>query len=155
MAVSEYYSRVTMERLASLLGLPIGQMEEELSAMVSKKQARTCPCSRPCPALERLPLPIFTRAFSTCFRAQLYARIDRPAGIISFAPPKSPNELLNEWSSDIGARSPHPFIRESSVVGLTCTYFTLLLTGSLLNLVESTCHLIHKENMVHKVAETR
>lgn len=43
MAVSEYYSRVTMERLASLLGLPIGQMEEELSAMVSKKQAWTCP----------------------------------------------------------------------------------------------------------------
>ena len=41
------------------------------------------------------------------------------------------------------------------MVGLACTYFTLLLTGSLLNLVESTCHLIHKENMVHKVAETR
>lgn len=102
------------------------------------------------------PAPLmFTRAFSTCFRAQLYARIDRPAGIISFAPPKSPNELLNEWSSDIGERSAHPFIHESSVGGSTCTYVLCLRTGSLLNLVESTCHLIHKENMVHKVAETR
>ena len=78
MAVSEYYSRVTMERLASLLGLPIGQMEEELSAMVSKKQARTCPCSRPCPALKRLPLPIFTRFLNLFSRAAV--RSDRSTG---------------------------------------------------------------------------
>merc|ERR1712087_13103 len=57
-------------------------------------------------------------------KKQVYARIDRPAGIISFTPPKSPNELLNDWSSDI---------------------------SSLLNLLEGSCHLIHKENMVHKV----
>jgi 26S proteasome regulatory subunit N5 len=92
-AIAGYYSRITMERLAHLIALPMATMEEQLCEMVTKKQ--------------------------------LYARIDRPAGIIGFAPPKSPNELLNDWSSDI---------------------------SSLLNLVESTCHLIHKENMVHKVA---
>lgn len=58
-------------------------------------------------------------------KKQVYARIDRPKGIIVFSPPKSANSLLNDWSGDI---------------------------SSLLNLVESTCHLIHKENMIHKVA---
>jgi len=57
-------------------------------------------------------------------KKQIYARLDRPAGIITFAPPKSPNELLNDWSSDI---------------------------SQMLNLIESTVHLIHKENMVHKI----
>jgi len=56
---------------------------------------------------------------------QIYARIDRPSGIVTFQAPKSPNELLNDWAGDI---------------------------GSLLTMLEGTCHLIHKENMVHKVA---
>ena len=54
----------------------------------------------------------------------IYARIDRPRGIVRFAAPKSPNELLNDWSGDI---------------------------STLLNTLESTCHLIHKENMIHKI----
>ena len=57
-------------------------------------------------------------------RLQIYARLDRPAGIITFAAPKSPNELLNDWSSDI---------------------------SQMLNLIEGACHLIHKENMIHKI----
>ena len=55
---------------------------------------------------------------------QVYAKIDRPNGIVVFAQPKTPNALLNDWSSDI---------------------------SSLLNMLESTCHLIHKENMIHKL----
>lgn len=54
----------------------------------------------------------------------IYARIDRPGGVARFAAPKTPNELLNDWSGDI---------------------------STLLNTLESTCHLIHKENMIHKV----
>lgn len=57
-------------------------------------------------------------------RPQVYARIDRPAGLINFTPPKAPNELLNDWSGDI---------------------------SQLLNLLEGSCHLIHKENVIHKV----
>jgi len=91
--VSAYYSRITMERLAALLELDIGKMEEQLCEMVTKKQ--------------------------------VYAKIDRPNGICVFAKPKDPNALLNDWSSDI---------------------------SSLLNMLEGTCHLIHKENMVHKLA---
>jgi len=57
--------------------------------------------------------------------AAVYARIDRPAGIVTFQRPQQPNELLNDWSGNI---------------------------SKLLNLVESTCHQIHKETMVHNVA---
>mmetsp|Transcript_4642 Transcript_4642/g.7740 ORF Transcript_4642/g.7740 Transcript_4642/m.7740 type:complete len:443 (+) Transcript_4642:44-1372(+) len=89
---SLYYGRISFERLAALISLPVASMEEQLASMVTKKQ--------------------------------IYARIDRPAGIITFAPPKSPNELLNDWASDI---------------------------STMLNLLEGTCHLIHKENMVHKI----
>lgn len=58
----------------------------------------------------------------------IYARIDRPSGIITFNKPKDPNELLNEWSYDI---------------------------SSLLTLVESTSHLIDRETMVHLKGKTK
>jgi 26S proteasome regulatory subunit N5 len=57
-------------------------------------------------------------------KKQVYARIDRTAATISFSPPRTPNQLLNAWSYDIAL---------------------------LLNKLESTCHLIHKENMIHKI----
>jgi 26S proteasome regulatory subunit N5 len=53
----------------------------------------------------------------------LYLKIDRPAGIVNFTEKKMPEEVLSEWSSDI---------------------------SKLLNLMESTCHLINRENMVYK-----
>ncbi|CAM9673880.1 unnamed protein product [Phaeothamnion confervicola] len=53
----------------------------------------------------------------------LYARIDRPAGVVAFARPKPAEEVLTEWNSDI---------------------------STLLALVERTCHIINKENMLHK-----
>jgi len=54
----------------------------------------------------------------------LYARIDRPAGIIVFQKKETANELLNVCSNDI---------------------------KSLLDLVEKSCHLIYKENIAHKI----
>mmetsp|Transcript_18838 Transcript_18838/g.75139 ORF Transcript_18838/g.75139 Transcript_18838/m.75139 type:complete len:501 (+) Transcript_18838:77-1579(+) len=54
----------------------------------------------------------------------LYCKIDRPAGIARFAKPKPPEEILSDWAADI---------------------------NKMLNLVEMTCHLINKENMIHKV----
>lgn len=48
----------------------------------------------------------------------IYARIDRPAGVVSFQVKKDANQILNGWSNDI---------------------------NTLLNLVEKTCHLISKE----------
>lgn len=54
----------------------------------------------------------------------LFAKIDRPAGIISFRKAEDANSKLNEWSSDI---------------------------ADLLNLVEKTSQLINKENMMHNL----
>jgi 26S proteasome regulatory subunit N5 len=50
----------------------------------------------------------------------VYAKIDRPKDIIRFLQPKSPEIILTEYAYDI---------------------------DKLLHLVETTTHLIHKENM--------
>lgn len=55
---------------------------------------------------------------------QVFAKIDRPAGVVTFSPKVSAEETLSAWSSDL---------------------------GNLLTLVERTCHLINKEHMIHKV----
>eukprot|EP00474_Spongospora_subterranea_P008632 CRZ09090.1 hypothetical protein [Spongospora subterranea] len=52
----------------------------------------------------------------------IFAKIDRPAGIVSFRQKRKPDIVLNEWSSDI---------------------------SDLLSLVEKTCHLINKEIMMY------
>ncbi|KUF85197.1 hypothetical protein AM588_10000840 [Phytophthora nicotianae] len=54
----------------------------------------------------------------------IYAKIDRPAKLVSFHRPLSPEEHLSNWSADI---------------------------SQLLRLVETTCHLVNKENMIHKI----
>jgi len=58
-------------------------------------------------------------------KGTIYAKIDRPRGVVAFRKTETPNDVLNKWSSDI---------------------------DSLLSLVENTVHLIQREHMVHKVA---
>ncbi|KAL1914983.1 uncharacterized protein VTP21DRAFT_7688 [Calcarisporiella thermophila] len=55
----------------------------------------------------------------------IYARIDRLDGVITFTTPKDPNDALNEWSDNI---------------------------NTLLGLIEKTCHLITKEEMVSLIS---
>jgi len=54
----------------------------------------------------------------------IYARIDRPAGIISFAKPRDADDVLNEWSGNM---------------------------KSLLGLLERIDHLITKEEMMARI----
>jgi 26S proteasome regulatory subunit N5 len=54
----------------------------------------------------------------------IYAKIDRPKGIIDFRKRKDANEFLNEWSINV---------------------------NGLLDLLEKTCHLVQREHMVHKI----
>jgi 26S proteasome regulatory subunit N5 len=56
--------------------------------------------------------------------SDFYVKIDRPAAIISFKKPRAPEVVLTDWASDI---------------------------GKMLNLMESTCHLINRENMVQNI----
>ncbi|CAJ1974614.1 unnamed protein product [Sphenostylis stenocarpa] len=55
----------------------------------------------------------------------LVAKIDRPVGIICFQRAKDSNDVLNSWAANL---------------------------EKLLDLVEKSCHQIHKETMVHKAA---
>lgn len=52
----------------------------------------------------------------------LWAKIDRPAKIVSFAKPKDADAVLNEWASSV---------------------------TNILDIVEKACHLVHRETMVH------
>jgi len=54
----------------------------------------------------------------------VWAKIDRPKGIVTFRKRQEPNDILNDWSHNI---------------------------NELLDLLEKTCHLIHREHMVHGV----
>ncbi|XP_059432976.1 26S proteasome non-ATPase regulatory subunit 12 homolog A [Corylus avellana] len=55
----------------------------------------------------------------------LVAKIDRPMGVVCFQTAKDSNDILNSWSLNL---------------------------EKLLDLVEKSCHQIHKETMVHKAA---
>ncbi|XP_057496811.1 26S proteasome non-ATPase regulatory subunit 12 homolog A-like [Actinidia eriantha] len=55
----------------------------------------------------------------------LVAKIDRPVGIVCFQTAKDSNDILNSWAVNL---------------------------EKLLDLVEKSCHQIHKETMVHKAA---
>ncbi|KAK6150549.1 hypothetical protein DH2020_015481 [Rehmannia glutinosa] len=55
----------------------------------------------------------------------LVAKIDRPMGVICFQSAKDSNDILNSWAMNL---------------------------EKLLDLVEKSCHQIHKETMVHKAA---
>ena len=56
----------------------------------------------------------------------IYARIDRPAGVVSFSQTQDPSEVLNEWSTNL---------------------------SNLMTLVSKTTHLINKEEMVHRLVK--
>ncbi|RSH89355.1 hypothetical protein EHS25_002467 [Saitozyma podzolica] len=77
---------------------------------------------------ELLDLPPLTTERTICKLVTdktIYARIDRPAGIVSFKQTKGVNEVLNAWSGDI---------------------------AKMLSLVEKTSHLVAKEYAMHEAS---
>jgi 26S proteasome regulatory subunit N5 len=67
--VAEYYTRITLARLMSLLDLDAQQTEETLSRLV--------------------------------VGGTIWARIDRPAGVVNFREKRSAEDVMNAWSSDM------------------------------------------------------
>ncbi|KAG5654726.1 hypothetical protein H0H81_007482 [Sphagnurus paluster] len=67
--VAQYYTRITLTRLTSLLDLTPQQTEETLARLVVS--------------------------------GTIWARIDRPAGIVSFRNKRSAEDVMNDWSSDM------------------------------------------------------
>mmetsp|Transcript_10211 Transcript_10211/g.20003 ORF Transcript_10211/g.20003 Transcript_10211/m.20003 type:complete len:467 (+) Transcript_10211:594-1994(+) len=92
--VAKFYTRISADRLAKLLQLSKDESEKYLCDMVTSTTSE-----------------------------RLIAKIDRPAGVITFRGRKTANDHLSEWTADI---------------------------SELLGLVEKTCHIIHKEYAMHK-----
>ncbi|TBU63704.1 PCI domain-containing protein [Dichomitus squalens] len=67
--VSQYYTRITLARLTSLLDLTQQQTEEILCRLVVS--------------------------------GTVWARTDRPAGIVNFRKSRSAEDVMNDWSSDM------------------------------------------------------
>lgn len=67
--VAEYYTRITLTRLTSLLDLSLAATEEILARLVVS--------------------------------GTVWARIDRPAGIVNFRAKRSAEDVMNDWSSDM------------------------------------------------------
>ena len=85
------YTRITMDRLKDLL---------EVSSIDEAEKA------------------VRDQVTSPYLDEHIYAKIDRPAGIVRFAKPKNVNDLLDGWSAQL---------------------------NDLVNLVDETCHLIQRE----------
>ncbi|QDZ20919.1 regulatory subunit of 26S proteasome [Chloropicon primus] len=92
LVISNYYSQITLPRLADILKIDVEEAEKYLSDLVLKKTVK--------------------------------AKINRPQGIINFGAKPKPEEVLSQWSGNI---------------------------GKLLELLEKSCHKIHKEAQQHKV----
>lgn len=78
---------------------------------------------------ELLDLPPLTTERTLCKLVTdktVYARIDRPSGIVSFQRPRRTNEVLDVWSHDI---------------------------GKMLSIVEKTSHLVSKEYAMHEASQ--
>ncbi len=100
----------------------IGILSEHNVRVISKYYARI-QVSRMA-ALLTLQVPVLEDVLSTMVSDGVVAcKIDRPAGIISFKKLETTDGLLDEWSSDV---------------------------SKLLNLVEQTCYLIQRENMINE-----
>ncbi|KAJ7675365.1 PCI-domain-containing protein [Mycena rosella] len=67
--VAQYYTRITLPRLTSLLDLDQKQTEETIARLV--------------------------------VAGTIWARTDRPAGIVNFRNQRSPEDVMNDWSSDM------------------------------------------------------
>lgn len=79
--------------------------------------------SRMCALLQLTPDVLENHLSEMSSGGDVYVKIDRPAGIVKFVPPRGADAVLSDWASDV---------------------------GKLLSLMESTCHLINRENMVNK-----
>jgi|SaaInlStandDraft_6_1057023.scaffolds.fasta_scaffold26876_1 26S proteasome regulatory subunit N5 len=121
----------SFEKLVKWAALSPTEMLELFSVRLSQHNMRViAKCyeavtmSRLC-ELVQLPLAEAEKVLSEMVvKKSVYARINRPMGIVSFVKPLAPDECLNEWRCDVGA---------------------------LLSAVEKTCHVINREYMIHRV----
>ena len=128
--IAKYYQRVRFARFASLISQSLevrgrAAAARPQGAPVAHCDSHASPLRVACVATVQQAETFLSEMVTT---KMVYARIDRPNGIVSFQRPLDANATLTEWSSDI---------------------------GELLKLVETSCHLINKERMVHMAAKKK
>ena len=112
-----YYTRITVQRLSHLLFLSDKvPLIHSLTVSFSLSLSLSLSLSQ---ELESFLSDLVTKK-------TVYARIDRPAGIISFRQQQDPSAVLNSWSANL---------------------------NSLMSLVSRTTHLINKEEMIHSIVK--
>jgi len=122
--VAAYYQRIHTTRLADLVGLTRDELEEHLSeiAETSPEFIALSKGSKGRKSESKGGTDLSAGVGSTGV-VGMYVKVDRPAGIITFKRPRAPEAVLSDWSSDV---------------------------TQMMRLMESTCHLINREIMVHK-----
>lgn len=114
--MEKYYTRISISRLSTLLDL---SPEVCVCGGGSIKDARgTYKSSTPPP-----PKATEKNISNLVDKKTIFAKIDRPAGVVTFRKRQDPNEVLNDWGHNV---------------------------SGLMTLLDKATHLIHKEVMQHK-----
>ena len=117
--IARFYSRITTQRLAQLLQLTVSAAETAVAAQVSTSAENI--------RSKKDNIVGDAGASSTTEETfAVYARIDRPAGIVRFGKPKDAAVMLDDWDEQV---------------------------VNLISLIDDTCHLIHREVIAHRVGE--
>ena len=129
--VAKCYSKIRSDRLAALLDKSPDETEENLSRLVVDKSVYVA-----CASFDVCTQPATPRPVVECWEAvplganrllwihmHRYAKIDRPNKIVSFREAADASGQLNSWAGNI---------------------------SGLLSLVEQSCHLIAREEMIAK-----
>ena len=108
--MAKYYSKITQSRMSELLGL-----NDQVKTFYQNKKILTKKSLFHQDTEEALSALVVSKT--------IWAKIDRSIGVINFEMSKDPNEVLNEWSTNI---------------------------DTLMHLVGKINHLINKEEMIHQ-----
>jgi len=117
--IARFYSRITTQRLAQLLQLSVADAEIAVAAQVniSTETVRSKNDSI---------VGGSNNSSTTEETGAVYARIDRPAGIVRFGKPKDEAVMLDDWDEQV---------------------------VDLISLIDDTCHLINREIIAHRVSD--
>jgi len=121
--VAGYYSRMRMQRLAELVDRPLAETEQIVADMVSgsSDDSRSATVEEMAAAADGGKKAAGGKGSDG---ERLYAKIDRPAGVVVWNAPQAAEETVSDYAENI---------------------------KELLRLVEKTTHLIDKENMMTKI----
>jgi len=117
--IARFYSRITTARLAQLLQLSVADAEIAMAAQVSTSSENIRNKSGNI-------VGEAGKSSTTEETSAVYARIDRPAGIVRFGKPKDAAVMLDEWDEQV---------------------------VDLISLIDDTCHLINRETIAHRVSD--